>query len=74
MPRLWVSIEGMDGDRLIALAIPFFFLFIGIELLVARARRRTVYRLADAVGDLGCGMAQQLVLVFAGAALLGIYA
>ncbi len=64
----------MDGDRLIALAIPFFFLFIGIELLVARARRRTVYRLADAVGDLGCGMAQQLVLVFAGAALLGIYA
>jgi len=64
----------MEGDRLIALAIPFFFLFIGIELLLARARRRTVYRLADTVGDLGCGMAQQLVLVFAGAALLAIYA
>lgn len=64
----------MNGERLIALAIPFFFLLIGIELLVARARRRRVYRLADAVGDLGCGMAQQLVLVFAGAALLAVYA
>ena len=64
----------MDGERLIALAIPFFFLFIGMELLVARARRRRVYRLADAFGDLGCGMAQQLALVFAGAALLAVYA
>jgi sterol desaturase/sphingolipid hydroxylase (fatty acid hydroxylase superfamily) len=64
----------MSGDRLIALSIPFFFLLIGAELLVARARRRRVYRLADAVGDLGCGMAQQLVLVFAGAALLAAYA
>jgi sterol desaturase/sphingolipid hydroxylase (fatty acid hydroxylase superfamily) len=64
----------MDGDRLIALSIPFFFLLIGVELLVARARRRQVYRLADAIGDLGCGMAQQLVVLFAGAALLGAYA
>ncbi len=64
----------MEARNYIALAIPFFFLFIGIELLVARARGRRVYRLADAVGDLGCGMAQQLALVFAGAALLAVYA
>jgi alkylglycerol monooxygenase len=63
----------MEGSRLIALAIPFFFLLIGIELLVARARRRRVYRLADAIGDLGCGMLQQLALVFTSAALLGVY-
>jgi sterol desaturase/sphingolipid hydroxylase (fatty acid hydroxylase superfamily) len=63
----------MNGQRLIALSIPFFFLLIGIELGVARARRRRVYRLADAVGDLGCGMVQQLVLVFIGAALLAAY-
>ena len=63
------------GDRnYIALAIPFFFLFIGVELLVARARRRSVYRLPDAVGDLGCGVAQQIVVVFTGAALLAVYA
>jgi alkylglycerol monooxygenase len=64
----------MNGERLIALAIPFFFLLIGIELVAARARGLRVYRLADAVGDLGCGMAQQLVLLFAGAALLAAYA
>ncbi len=63
------------GDRnYIALAIPFFFLLIGVELLVARARRRSVYRLADAVGDLGCGVGQQVVVVFAGASLLAVYA
>jgi sterol desaturase/sphingolipid hydroxylase (fatty acid hydroxylase superfamily) len=64
----------VDSPNLIALAIPFFFLFIGIEWLVARARRRPVYRLADAIGDLGCGVGQQVVLVFAGASLLAAYA
>ena len=64
----------MGTRNYIALAVPFFFLLIGIEFLVARARRRSVYRLADAVGDLGCGVAQQVVLVFAGAALLAVYA
>jgi sterol desaturase/sphingolipid hydroxylase (fatty acid hydroxylase superfamily) len=64
----------LETRNYIALAVPFFFLLIGIELLVARARRRSVYRLADAVGDLGCGVGQQAVLVFAGAALLAAYA
>ena len=58
----------------IALAIPLFLLFIGIEWLVARARRRQVYRLADAIGDLGCGVGQQVVVVFVQAALLAVYA
>ncbi len=64
----------MTGPNYIALAVPFFFLLIGVELLVARARRRRVYRLTDAVADLGCGIAQQVVVVFAGAALLAAYA
>jgi alkylglycerol monooxygenase len=58
----------------IALAIPFFLGLIGVELLVARLRRRSVYRLQDALADLGCGVAQQVVLVFAGAAILAGYA
>jgi sterol desaturase/sphingolipid hydroxylase (fatty acid hydroxylase superfamily) len=58
----------------IALAIPFFLLLIGVELLAARARRRAVYRLKDALADLGCGVGQQVVLVFAGGALLAAYA
>ncbi|HYG68721.1 MAG TPA: hypothetical protein VD838_13725, partial [Anaeromyxobacteraceae bacterium] len=62
------------GKNLIALSVPFFFVFIAVELLVARARRRHVYRLGDAIGDLGCGMAQQTAYLFTTAALLAVYA
>jgi len=48
---------------------------MGAELLVARARgRRGVYRLQDALADLGCGVGQQVVVVLVGAALLVPYA
>ena len=57
----------------IAFAVPFFFLLIAVELLVARARRRQVYRLVDAIGDLGCGMAQQVALVFLATVILSTY-
>jgi sterol desaturase/sphingolipid hydroxylase (fatty acid hydroxylase superfamily) len=57
----------------IALAIPFFFLLIGIELWVARKRRASVYRLNDALVDLSCGITQQICVVFFAAALIGAY-
>src|SRR5688500_12503379 len=59
---------------LIALAIPFFFLLIGIEVLVARRQGRVVYRFPDAVADLGCGIGQQVTLPFMQAALVAAYA
>jgi alkylglycerol monooxygenase len=62
------------GPNLIALAIPLFFLFIGLELFVARRRGASVYRLADALADLGCGIGQRAVLVLGAAAVLGVYA
>ena len=63
------------GPNLIALAIPLFFLGMGIELAVAKAKGRSVYRLGDAVADMGCGIAQQLTSLFiAGAVLTGTYA
>jgi sterol desaturase/sphingolipid hydroxylase (fatty acid hydroxylase superfamily) len=58
----------------IALAVPGFFLCIGIELAIARRRGRSVYRIADAFTDLGCGMTQQVLLVFCNALLLAGYA
>jgi alkylglycerol monooxygenase len=64
----------LPGKNLIALAVPFFFVFIGVELLVARARRRHVYRVGDAIGDLGCGIAQQAAYLFTTAAFLAVYA
>jgi sterol desaturase/sphingolipid hydroxylase (fatty acid hydroxylase superfamily) len=61
------------GPNLIALAIPFFFLFIGLELAVARARRRAVYRFTDAVADLGCGVTQRVSLLFFEWLLVALY-
>ncbi len=58
----------------IALSVPFFLVLIGLELAVARARRRSVYRLGDVVGDIGCGMLQQVLLVFLTGASLALYA
>jgi len=63
----------MDGPNYIALAVPFFFALIGVELLVARAKRARVYRLNDAVTDLSCGIGSQIVLLFWGAGQLAIY-
>ena len=58
----------------IALAVPVFFLLIGLELLVARARRRRVYRFTDSFADLGCGVTQRVVLLLFEASLLAVYA
>jgi sterol desaturase/sphingolipid hydroxylase (fatty acid hydroxylase superfamily) len=46
--------------NLIALAIPVFFIGIGIELWVAKRRGVKVYRLGDAMADMGCGILQQV--------------
>ena len=59
--------------HLIALAIPFFFALIGVELWVARRRGLKLYRFADVVADLSCGMTQQILLVFEVAALTAGY-
>ncbi len=58
----------------IALAIPFFFLLIGVEVWAARRRRVRVHRFNDSVVDLACGMTQQVLLVFFAAALAAAYA
>jgi alkylglycerol monooxygenase len=57
----------------IALAIPFFFLLIGVELWIARRRAVSLYRFPDVVASLSCGMTQQILLVFEVAALTGGY-
>src|ERR1700722_8367252 len=57
----------------IALAVPFFFVLIGAELAFARAKKRSVYRVGDALGDLGCGMFQQVLLLFLAGASLALY-
>lgn len=58
------------GPNLIALAIPLFLVGIVIELAVARFRGVKVYRQGDAMADMGCGIAQQLMSLFVSAAAL----
>jgi sterol desaturase/sphingolipid hydroxylase (fatty acid hydroxylase superfamily) len=58
----------------ILLAIPVFFLLIGVELVLARVLERDSYRLNDSVGDLACGVLQQLGGVFLKTALFAGYA
>lgn len=41
-------------------SIPLFFLLIGLEVAVARLRRRPLYRLSDSINDLSCGILSQL--------------
>ena len=49
---------------IIAKSVPFFFVLIGLELLVARVRRRPLYRLSDSISDLSCGILSQLAGIF----------
>ena len=58
----------------IQLAIPVFFLLIGIELTLARVLERDGYRLNDSIADLSCGVLQQLGGVFLKTALFAGYA
>lgn len=63
----------MDA-RSIALAIPLFFLFIGVEILITRRHPDRGYALADAVSNLSCGVGQQVIGAVAGAAKIAAYA
>jgi len=47
----------------VVLAVPVFFLLIGLELLIARLQEKDYYSLSDSVADLGCGLVSQLVEV-----------
>jgi sterol desaturase/sphingolipid hydroxylase (fatty acid hydroxylase superfamily) len=58
---------------LITAAIPFFFLLMGVEALVGRARGRRVFRAPDVMTDLALGVLQVLFTVVAAGLLAGPY-
>lgn len=53
-------------NNILALAVPGFLLMIGVELLVARLKRRSVYRFDDSVADLSCGLGDQVLKALTG--------
>jgi sterol desaturase/sphingolipid hydroxylase (fatty acid hydroxylase superfamily) len=62
-------------EKYVAIAIPFFFLLIGVEILALRARGlRGAYRFADSITNLSCGVGQQILEPFFKSAILVPYA
>jgi sterol desaturase/sphingolipid hydroxylase (fatty acid hydroxylase superfamily) len=62
-----------ESVNYIVLAIPVFFLLIGVELVAERLARKDYYRLSDALNDLSCGTVQQVAEVFLKTALFSGY-
>lgn len=62
----------MDA-RYIALAVPLFFVLIGVELLVSLRQGQRLYRFHDAVTSMSCGIGQQLLGLLFVAIELAIY-
>lgn len=57
----------------VTLAIPFYFLLIGLELLADKIQHQKSYRLHDALTNIGCGASQQIVGVFLKVISVGIF-
>lgn len=45
-------------------AIPFFFLMIGVELVIAWLTRKELYRFNDSIADLSCGIIDTILRIF----------
>jgi sterol desaturase/sphingolipid hydroxylase (fatty acid hydroxylase superfamily) len=76
--RAWTHWDGTGvmhlQELIITWATPVFFALIGLELLVARLRGRTAYRVNDAISSIGLGVISQVVGVFGKLLSIGIYA
>ncbi|MCB0766778.1 MAG: sterol desaturase family protein [Flavobacteriales bacterium] len=60
----------------IALAIPFFFLLMGVELawsVWSGAKEKRIYRFNDFISNMGCGIGSQVVGAFTKALIFAVY-
>jgi alkylglycerol monooxygenase len=57
----------------IALAVPVFFILIGVELLIQKLGKSDLYRFNDAITNISCGIGQQVLGVFVKMGLLSAY-
>jgi hypothetical protein len=72
MATLVDSILG-SGIHYVTLAVPFFFLLIGIEFIAGLVQRKRLYRFNDSINDLSCGIVEQIVGIFLKALLFAGY-
>jgi sterol desaturase/sphingolipid hydroxylase (fatty acid hydroxylase superfamily) len=57
----------------IVLAVPFYFIGIGVEAAIDRKLRSRLYTVDDTLNNLACGLYQQLLAVVAAVALMAPY-
>ncbi len=57
----------------VVLAIPLYFLLIGVELIWEARSRRGVYRVNDALTNLSCGISSQIMGAIWGVISIGLY-
>jgi len=57
----------------IVLAVPFYFIGMGVEAAIDRKLRAGLYTVDDTLNNLACGLYQQLLTVLAAAALMAPY-
>ncbi len=57
----------------VVIAIPVYFLLMGIELIVLRFQKNPSYRLNDAITNINCGVMSQVTGVFLKVISIGIY-
>jgi alkylglycerol monooxygenase len=62
-----------SGTNYVTLAVPFFFLLIGLELVAGLVERKRLYRLNDSINDLSCGIVDQILGLFLNVLLLASY-
>ena len=57
----------------VIIAIPIYFLLIGIELLIQYFSGKKIYRANDAISNISCGIVQQLSGIFLRVVSVGAY-
>jgi len=62
-----------SGINYVTLAVPFFFLLIGVELVAGLIQHKRLYRFNDSINDLSCGIIDQIVAIFLNVALFASY-
>lgn len=55
----------MDSLNPVVLAIPVFFILMGMEVVYDFVKQRKMYRLSDAVTNISCGVVEQITGLFA---------
>lgn len=62
-----------SGINYVGLAVPFFFLLIGIEIIAGIIERKQLYRFNDSITDLSCGIVDQVLAIFLNVLLFASY-